>query len=244
MADELSDLSLMIASRLREARQKKYASAAAAARALGMNEVTLRAHESGQNGIPIDVMMTYCKAYGMDMNWLIRGHRVVQLEVDPRSGVILDVDGALADGIYLDPAVAKPAEAPLAFPSTSGYFGIETYLVQTSAWEPTVPKGSYVVCTPADAIALRVGERVVAQQNRAGLIELTLKALYLDDSGEAYLVEMDGGTNRSYLTGPQADPNFMIRSVVKQVVYDLERPPLDETIRLKLPIVARAPEPL
>lgn len=244
MTDELSDLSHLIASRLREARQKKYRSAAAAARALGMNEVTLRAHESGQNGIPADVMVTYCKAYGVDLNWLIRGHREVRLEVDPRSGVILDVDGVLADGIYLDPNVARAPEAPLAFPSSSGFFGIESYRIDTSAWEPTAPRGSYVICTPADSIALRSGDRVVVEQNRAGLVELTLKALLLDASGEAFLAELTDNPKRTYLTGPKAESNFTIKAVVNQVVFEMSRPPVDEIIRLKLPVQQRRAEPL
>jgi hypothetical protein len=61
------------AARLKAAREVHFPSAADAARALGYSPVTVRAHESGQNGYPIASANAYANAYGVTANWLLMG---------------------------------------------------------------------------------------------------------------------------------------------------------------------------
>lgn len=61
------------ARRLKESRELVYPSAEAAAAALGLNGVTVRAHESAQNGFPVETAVLYAKAYGVSLDWLLTG---------------------------------------------------------------------------------------------------------------------------------------------------------------------------
>jgi DNA-binding XRE family transcriptional regulator len=70
----IDDISIAArAARLKEARSKRFASAADAARAVGLNPVTVRAHENAQNGYPIAAAETYAAAYGVSADWLLLG---------------------------------------------------------------------------------------------------------------------------------------------------------------------------
>lgn len=59
--------------RLKVARQRVYATAEAAAVALGMKGVTVRAHENGQNGFSVPDANRYAAAYGVSLEWLLTG---------------------------------------------------------------------------------------------------------------------------------------------------------------------------
>lgn len=61
------------AKRLKSAREKVYPTAAQAARALGLNPVTVRAHENGQNGFQFSHADKYARAYSVSLGWLISG---------------------------------------------------------------------------------------------------------------------------------------------------------------------------
>lgn len=244
MSATADDVSHLIASRLKEARQRKYPSAAAAARALGMNEVTLRAHETGQNGIPIDVMVRYVRAYGIDINWLLRGHRAKEFAFDPENGIALDVSGLVAAGIYRDPAVANEALPALHVPALDRYFGCEVYRMQSSEWEPRVPQGAHLICTPADRVRLRVFDLVVVERERVGLRELTLWELGTNKSGEAILSGPGPSPQVVALTGPGATGDMKVLAFVRQIVIDMDRAPVDQVLQMEVPVVVRPPEPL
>ena len=59
------------ARRLKEAREKKYTSAASAAKALGVHPSTYRAHENTQNEFWLEEAKVYGKKFGVDPLWLI-----------------------------------------------------------------------------------------------------------------------------------------------------------------------------
>lgn len=82
------------AERLKEARARIFESAAEAARALGLKEVTVRAHESGQNGFPVQTAAKYAKAYGITLQWLLSGQGL-ELSAEPQR-------------FYREPGVAAP----------------------------------------------------------------------------------------------------------------------------------------
>lgn len=63
-----------VAQRLKEARARAgYSTAADAARVLGLKPATVRAHESGQNGLSAAMAATYAQAYNVKVEWLLYG---------------------------------------------------------------------------------------------------------------------------------------------------------------------------
>ena len=244
MSDTIDDVGQLIAARLKAARKRKFPSAAAAARALGMNEVTVRAHETGQNGVPIDVMIKYVRAYGADINWIIRGHRTKDFTFDPDNGIAMPVNGAIATGIYVDPDVPREPLPALHVPAVDRFFGYEVYQMQSGDWSPIAPAGSHLICTPADVVTLRPLDLVVVERDRAGLKELTLWMLEVNSSGEAVLNGPAGSANQLVLTGPSAVEGVEILAFVRQVVRNVPRAPVDQGIHLSLPVRKRPEETL
>ena len=243
--DQFDEVQMTMAGRLKEARSRKYPSAAAAARALGINEVTLRAHESGQNGIPADMAIIYCRAYGIDPNWLMRGHRPTELRYDKFSGIRLQVSGEVARGVYRDASLPpSPPYGELQFPNADSFFGIEVFEVTSDAWEPDVTQGSFLVCNRASGVQIRVDDLVVVERDRGGLVETSIKTIskvrdiiYLKDSNfkpEAFIA----------LTGEEASNEYKIRAVVKEIVTRVPRPPLSAAIWESLPTVEHPDEPI
>ena len=62
-----------MAARLREARIAKFDTAADLARAIGMNESTVRAHENGQHGFPRKAARIYADILVVTPQWLLYG---------------------------------------------------------------------------------------------------------------------------------------------------------------------------
>lgn len=86
-----------VAARLKAARLRRgYATAKAAAQALGVKPVTIYAHESGQRGVPRLAAQTYAHGYGVSVSWLLYGED----EHDAESSEImaLTVRATLAEG--------------------------------------------------------------------------------------------------------------------------------------------------
>ena len=74
MTDDLERYSRSaIAARLKKARQGRFSTAAELARAVGMKEVTVRAHENGQNGVSMSNARKYARALGFTAEWLLYG---------------------------------------------------------------------------------------------------------------------------------------------------------------------------
>lgn len=95
------------AARLSLARAKRHATAADAARALGMNPVTVRAHENAQNGYPIEDAVTYASAYGVSLSWLLTGEE----EAPARLAGALDTSSRAALAASLKAELAKPGRS-------------------------------------------------------------------------------------------------------------------------------------
>lgn len=82
--------------RLREARKKIFKSAAAFARKVGVNVVTYRAHENGQNGFDADDAERYAKHLGVSPAYLLIGPRSIEMSkvATPPSASPVDAPGA------------------------------------------------------------------------------------------------------------------------------------------------------
>jgi hypothetical protein len=73
----------LIASRLKEARQKLFPDGATdAARNFGWNENTYRSHENGTRGIPRKMLQRYAQALHVSTMWLLEGREAVPGSID------------------------------------------------------------------------------------------------------------------------------------------------------------------
>jgi SOS-response transcriptional repressor LexA len=180
-----------VAARLKEARAKKYASAAEAARAIGMKEVTVRAHESAQNGVSAWQAHRYAQAYGVSPNWILYGTETPsQAEIGAQVSSYIQSDGRLhrpipivgdvAAGLWKE---ALPTEAYAATGSldiiVDGYqrASLSALRVVGTSMNKLYPEGRYVIVAPVAEAGLREHDHVVVQRDRGGLVETSLKEL-------------------------------------------------------------------
>lgn len=73
-----------IGERLKQARSKKFSSAAKAAAALGVNSSTYRAHENGQIPVNIQTAVLYGDFFGCAPEWLMTGADRLETRGRPR----------------------------------------------------------------------------------------------------------------------------------------------------------------
>ncbi|WP_158918047.1 helix-turn-helix domain-containing protein [Caulobacter sp. S45] len=213
---------LEIAERLKEARQAKFATAAEAARALNMNPITVRAHESGQNGIPADAFADYCHAYDVTPNWLMRGTSLSRYEFDRVSGLRLPVVGIVKAGSYVEDATAslRETERNLDIPGANDTLaGMQIYQIQDNHAEPQFSDGTHVFVVPGDQIRLRDGDAVLVQKTRAGLKEITVRRLAMTE-GTLSLSALDGSNHH-----PLTEAELVI-GVITAAYTLVQRPPM------------------
>src|SRR5258708_5771075 len=108
-----------IAARLKEARSALFPTAAEAARALGMKPVTVRAHESGQNGVDYFDLERYARRYGVDIAWLLTGEGAhePQIAFHTQIGELVNILGLIQDGAWIpDPIPDDPDEESDEYP--------------------------------------------------------------------------------------------------------------------------------
>ena len=204
-----------VAFRLQQARALAgYETATDAAKALGWNETTYRAHESGRRGLKNDVAVQYAKTFGVDEAWLITGKgtppKGVDVKHNPDHGKALievhysgeiPVIGEIAAGVWQEaiemldtgesipfiPHPRFPKDAQLALRVRGDSCDL---IAQPGAYVNTVP---LEMALPVDGLEglLREFEAkgrdliVVAERLRGGLVEATLKALVRDRAGYA-----------------------------------------------------------
>lgn len=107
MSNNDSALIEAMASRLKGARSKIFASAEVAAQSLGLVSSTVRAHENGQNGYPYSDAINYARAYGVPLEWLITGKHAEELQfeiaeyvaVEPQDFTSRVLDAMVAKGL-------------------------------------------------------------------------------------------------------------------------------------------------
>lgn len=193
-----------VAARLKQARSRIFPTAADAARAIGMKPVTVRAHESGQNGIDVFDLERYARRYGCDIGWLLKGGE----ESRPRPefyvehGETIPITGLIQDGVWLEDDADSPSYPVQAVtPPTHGGVEFATYadprfpLSLVQAWRISTKlsdgpyvDGAIIFCVPMGLIGIREGDHVVIaiDDRRKGMVQWTLRKVTKRDKDIYY----------------------------------------------------------
>lgn len=184
-----------IASRLRTARAAKFGTVADAARALNMKAVTIRAHESGQNGFTPAQAAKYAVAYGVHPNWILyggagpmggEGVSVQVIRESPggrRPPRRIPVLGEVAAGVWreTDPREARDAESFVNL-DVPGFERGSLFALRVvgRSMDMFYPEGRVLIIAPVVEAPPQDRDHVVVMRSRAGLYETTVKELVLE----------------------------------------------------------------
>lgn len=179
-----------------------YESAAAAARAFGWNSNTYRAHEGGFNGLKKAAAEKYGAAFKVKPEWLMFGEAGASGSValiETGAGDAVPVIAEIAAGVWQEAEEMAASTETIPFiPHPRFPHAMQRALkIRGDSCDQIAPDGSYVNTVPLEAALpvdgleglLRQAEVagrdliVVAERNRSGLFEATLKALVRTPKG-------------------------------------------------------------
>lgn len=198
-------------------------SAAAAARAHGWKPPAYRHHENGTSGFRRDCGAKYAQAYGVPVEWLIWGvgpaparlahpERAAARELLPQGQAVrrrVPVLGDVAAGVWRETPLRKPGDTDeFLRVDVQGYADVELFALRVvgPSMDRLYPEGRWViVASPAEA-GLREDDVVVVRRERAGLEEISLKQLVVEE-GQTVLrprsTHPDFRTSSLPLNGPK-----------------------------------------
>lgn len=113
------------AARLKLARENAgYTSPRKAAEALGWNQNTYRAHESGANGFENDTGQKYAQGFRVDFGWLMTGEGESEAPVATLRAPIVGIVGTDKNGLITPVTPGTPREVELPFVTTERWEGL------------------------------------------------------------------------------------------------------------------------
>lgn len=144
-----------MARRLRQARALKFATSVEAAAAYGFNPNTLRSNENGNKPFGRDAAVRYAQAFGVRIDWLLRGsgpmrHRSVNLT--PVEGLV----GAGAAVFPIDEGAFDPIEPPFGVPENA-----VAYVVRGDSMYPAYSDGTFLIAVPIEDINSLLHRRAI-----------------------------------------------------------------------------------
>lgn len=173
--------------RLTIAREKAgYATAADAARALGVNAQTYYSHENGNSGLRATVAEKYAKKFRVSLDWLLTGRG----EISTGSAIPYDMPvaglpllGTIQAGHWLETTYAEegPEQQMVQVASDPRFPYAKQYALRVvgDSMDLDFPDGSIVTCVDfaESGLGLVEGLIVHVERQRAGgqLVEITLK---------------------------------------------------------------------
>lgn len=179
------------AERLKQARERAgFASAKAAAEAMGVPVATYVQHESGVRGYPASRAQRYAQFFRVRPEWLIYGSGKESEAI--ALGPQLYVKGEVAAGVWRD-AWELPQDEWEAFVGRADVavslrqrFGLR---VVGESMNEVYPPGTILECVQYEGQAIPNGKRVIVQRWRAGHgVETTVKEFHQADDGAIWLV--------------------------------------------------------
>jgi len=176
--------------RLKEARiAAGYSSAADAARAIGVAVPTYVAHENGSRGFPAKRAEIYARRFKVNLEWLLTGRKgPAQSSRIEEVSSLLPIIGLVQAGAWKEQAMLEPADAEqVPIPSDQRIPGARQYYLRIigDSVDEVIPDGALALCCDvwdwardeADLFRRGKGKLVVAQRERHGLFETTIKRL-------------------------------------------------------------------
>lgn len=222
------DTMQLVATRLRVARARKYKTAADAARALGLNPITVRAHETGQNGIPMSTALLYCRAYGISPVWLAHGTELPDYQVDEQKGVCIPLSGVVENGAWRSQAAevfVSSEEAEVWIPE-SRTTPLLAYRIRGHLYSPDFPDGSIILAQEADGKnagpRLRVWDYVLMQRTRDDLTSLCIRQIGFEGNVVRFMDVWQAEEGVSLEAGA-LPPSWEILGVITNVYQTVRR---------------------
>lgn len=210
------------AERLKAAREKRFETAADAARAYGWNEVTYRAHESGTRNFPMAAARKYAQAFGVSASHLLglaaNANAPDHSYVNHVISVPL-VAQVSAGSFRVDEGVNLGETSVPAVPHSDVSAEVQyAVVIDGPSVNKRIPDGAYAICAPFDRYpgGPKHGQLVHVVRERAGLHEHTIKEIHYTRKGA---VLMPCSTDPRYqdaitLDAPEDDTTVTIRGVV------------------------------
>jgi SOS-response transcriptional repressor LexA len=175
------------AERLKELRERRFATAKEAADAFGWNEVTYRSHESGGRNIPTDTAKKYASALGSTAAHILGLSNIPAPTVGINHVINVPLVGRVSAGSFRfdefiqTKGMAVPAVPRDDIPATVQY-AVE---VDGPSVDLRIADGAYAICAPLEHYpgTPRHGQLVHVVRSRAGLFESTIKELHYTRDG-------------------------------------------------------------
>lgn len=218
-----------LAERLRQARERAgFASAKAAAEAMGMPVATYVQHENGIRGYPAKRAELYGRFYKVAPEWLLYG-RQRDDAVAASLGPSLFVKGEVAAGVWKEAWEFEPDDwetftgrGDLPAPS-SERFGLR---VTGDSMNEVYPSGSIIECLRYDGSEpIANGRRVVVQRTRVdGSLETTVKELIRTEDDVLWLRPRSTNPAFAPFRGDEPDDPDVTRVEIIAIVVGSYRP--------------------
>lgn len=188
---------MMIAARLRSAREKLFSTARAAADALGMNPTTLRTHEAGTRGVGYEDLQRYARRYGVALDWLLTGRGSDEPTIDSQFGPGADwvaLEGVIQDDAWIPGDLDQdifpgwgPRFSSAGVPEAAAFDDprfppdlVSGFRVRTDRTDGPYIDGSIVFVVDHSELGLRPGDHAFILRHRRGFVEWTLREVAAD----------------------------------------------------------------
>lgn len=182
------------AERLRFARERAgYASAKAAAAAMGVSSATYIQHENATRGLPANRAERYARFFHTTPEWLLYGRGPAPENAPaPTNGLqrvsrFVPVVGSVQAGAWAEILDDPPDPEDLVPIYLPGFEGASLYALRIHgpSMDMFYPDGSLVIVCPAVEIGVREGDHVVVRRRRGSLAETTVKEVVREPTGIA-----------------------------------------------------------
>lgn len=187
----------LVAARLKQARQKVFSTAAEAAEALGMNPVTVRAHESGRNGVSYYDLERYARRYGVAQMWLLMGEGAEEPTTNFTSelGELLYIDGYVEDDAWYPAETGREGfdgyvRTPEGYAERVAYTDprfpegmVGALKVKTSFTNKTYIDGTVLFCVDRSEMPISPGDHVIVVRTRGEFDNLSVRLVVADEGG-------------------------------------------------------------
>lgn len=185
-----------VAARLKTARKRVFTTAAEAAEALGMNQVTVRAHEGGRNGVSYVDLERYARRYGVSQMWLLtgQGEEAPGTDFTSQLGELIYVEEWVDDESWFPAAEGPPGDGYVrtreGYAETVAYTDprfpegmVGAFKVRTTSTASTYIDGTILFCIDRANVPIQDGDHVIVVRTRGDFDNLSVRLVDRDGDG-------------------------------------------------------------